>query len=56
MEVLLVEPSIIIDAMFPVILLKYEIVIEDVLSADHFALLPLRLIEPTLCYEFDTLG
>lgn len=51
MEVLLVEPSILIDTMFPVIFFEAEVVIEYVLSCCHFALFPLCLVVAPLSCE-----
>ena len=47
-KVLLIESSVIINAMFPVIFFEVEIIIEDILSTNHFSLLPLCFIEATL--------
>jgi len=55
-EVLLVEPSIFVDAMFPVIFLEVEVVVEDILATGHFPLLPLRFIEASLASKNGTLG
>lgn len=48
MEILLVEPTIIFDAVFPIVFFEDEIVVEDVLSTDHFAFFPMRLVEASL--------
>ena len=48
MEVLLVEPSIVFDAVFPSVFFEDEIVVENVLSTDHFAFFPMRLVEAAL--------
>ena len=42
--------------MFPVISLIGEIVLEDILSIDHFAFLPLGLVIAALDQTNDTLG
>ncbi len=56
MQVLLVEPAIIIDAVFPVVLLEVEVVIEDVLATGHLAIDPLRLVVAALRDWGSTLG
>ena len=47
-EVLLIEPAVVIDAVLPVVLLKVEVVVEDVLSVQHFPIFPLSLVEAPL--------
>lgn len=56
MQVLLIKPSIVIDAMFPVIFFVDEVVVEDVLSVDHFSFFPLCFVEASLDGVRFTLG
>ena len=56
MKILLIEPPIIIDAVLPVIFFEVEIVVEDVLSIEHFSIFPLGLIEASLSERALTLG
>jgi hypothetical protein len=56
MQILLVEPAIIPNTMLPILLLKGKVIVEDILSTGHLALLPLGLIETTLGNKTNTLG
>ncbi len=56
MEVLLVEPSVISNTVFPALFFKNEVVIEYVLTSDHLALLPLCLVVTTLDGNMRTFG
>lgn len=56
MEILLVESTIFIFAMTPVVFLEIQIVIEDILSTSHLALMPMRFIVSSLHYIKVTLG
>jgi len=56
MEVLLIESSIFIDAMFPVVFLEVEVIVENVLATNHFALLPVSFVVASLRQQKLTFG
>jgi hypothetical protein len=55
-KIFLIEPSIFIDAVLPIVLLKAEVIIKNILSTNHFALLPVRFIVASLNSDSFTLG
>ena len=56
MQILLIEPAIVIDAVLPSLLFEAEIIVEDVLTRSHLALDPLRLVVTALGEKVSTLG
>ena len=56
MEVLLVESSVIINAMLPSLLFEGEVIVEDVLSIDHFSFFPFCFVEASLDERRSTFG
>ena len=55
-QVLLIEPTVVVDAVLPPFLLEAEVIVEDVLARRHLALHPLRLVVAALSPTEDTLG
>lgn len=55
-QIFLIESAVIVDAMLPIVFFEVEVVVENVLSTDHFALNPLRLIVASLYFILNTLG
>lgn len=56
MEIFLIESSIIIDTMFPVVFFEIEIVIKDVLPTRHLAFFPSCLVIASLNLIGSTFG
>ena len=52
----MVKSAVVIDAVLPSLFFEGEVIVEDVLSIDHFSFFPLSFIEASLDERRSTLG